>query len=56
MISTKIVKIDPLKIQEEFIGEAAQIIKTGGVALIPTETVYGLAANMLNEKAVVNIR
>jgi len=52
MNSTKIVKIDPLRIQEEYIREAAEIIKAGGVALIPTETVYGLAANMFNDKAV----
>ena len=56
MISTKIVKIDPLKIREEFIQEAAQIIKSGGLAIIPTETVYGLAANMLDDRAVEKLR
>ena len=34
---------------------AAQIIKNGGLVAIPTETVYGLGANGLNETAVANI-
>jgi len=56
MISTRIVKINPLKIQEDFIREAGQVIKTGGLAIIPTETVYGLAANLLDDKAVERLR
>jgi len=35
--------------------QAAQIIKRGGLLGIPTETVYGLGANGLNETAVANI-
>lgn len=35
--------------------EAAQIIKNGGLVALPTETVYGLAANALNPQAVKNI-
>ena len=34
---------------------AAGIIKNGGLVAIPTETVYGLGANGLNEDAVVKI-
>ena len=34
---------------------AAQIIKNGGLVAIPTETVYGLGANGLNEGAVAKI-
>lgn len=34
---------------------AAQIIKNGGLVAIPTETVYGLAANGLDEQAVAKI-
>lgn len=37
------------------IGKAAQLILEGGLVAIPTETVYGLAANGLNEKAVEKI-
>ncbi len=34
---------------------AAQIIKNGGLVAIPTETVYGLGANGLDEQAVASI-
>lgn len=34
---------------------AAEILKNGGIVAIPTETVYGLAANALNESAVKKI-
>jgi L-threonylcarbamoyladenylate synthase len=37
------------------IGQAASILKWGGLVGIPTETVYGLAANGLNAEAVVRI-
>ena len=35
--------------------EVAEILKNGGIAAIPTETVYGLAANALDENAVKKI-
>ena len=35
--------------------EATQIIRAGGLVAAPTETVYGLCANALNETAVANI-
>ena len=34
---------------------AADIIKNGGLVAVPTETVYGLAANGLSEAAVAKI-
>lgn len=39
----------------ESINAAAEIIRVGGVVAIPTETVYGLAANALNGAAVSKI-
>lgn len=41
--------------KREDLAEAAQIIKNGGLVGLPTETVYGLGANGLNETAVANI-
>ena len=35
--------------------QAADIIKNGGLVAFPTETVYGLGANIYNAKAVANI-
>lgn len=37
------------------IEKAAEIIRNGGVVAFPTETVYGLGASALNEKAVARI-
>ncbi len=39
----------------EKIEEAARVIKKGGVCVIPTETAYGLAASIQNEKALERI-
>jgi L-threonylcarbamoyladenylate synthase len=37
------------------IEKAADLLKSGALVAIPTETVYGLAANALNEKAVLSV-
>ena len=34
---------------------AAEVLKNGGLVAFPTETVYGLGADILNEAAVKNI-
>ncbi len=52
MNQAKIVRVDPKQIKEDYIHEAARILKSGGLVIIPTETVYGIAANILNQKAV----
>ncbi len=44
-----------LKDDKSGIEAAARILKNGGVVAIPTETVYGLAANCFDEKAVKKI-
>ena len=41
--------------EKEDIKKAAEILKNGGLAAIPTETVYGLAANALDPVAVGKI-
>ena len=40
---------------EENIKKAAEVIKNGGLVAFPTETVYGLGANVYNAKAVASI-
>lgn len=54
-MDTKIIKIDEKSIDKNLINEAANIIRTGGIVAFPTETVYGLGANGLDEEAVKNI-
>ena len=41
--------------KKEDLKRAANIIKNGGLVLFPTETVYGIGADGLNENAVKNI-
>ncbi|MCX7927622.1 MAG: L-threonylcarbamoyladenylate synthase [Candidatus Omnitrophica bacterium] len=55
VVKTKVIKLNPLDIDQEVINQAATIIKKGGLVAFPTETVYGLGADALNPKAVEKI-
>lgn len=52
---TRILKIESIKKDKDKIIAAAEILKLGGTAVFPTETVYGLGANALDENAVKKI-
>jgi tRNA threonylcarbamoyl adenosine modification protein (Sua5/YciO/YrdC/YwlC family) len=52
MNMTRVVKIDPLLPDEHLIQDAAEIISSGGLVILPTETVYGIAVDSSNKKAV----
>lgn len=52
---TKILKVNPNDIDINIINEAAEVIKNGGLCGMPTETVYGLGANIYNDEALENI-
>ncbi len=54
-METKIGIINDVKKDIQNIKEAADIIYNGGIVAFPTETVYGLGANALNEDAVDKI-
>lgn len=51
VMKTQIEKIDKNRIDEQILAEAGEILKRGGLVAFPTETVYGLGANALDEKA-----
>lgn len=53
-METKIVRIKEDH-EEKWIEEAGQILKNGGLVAFPTETVYGLGANALDEEAAAKI-
>lgn len=55
MKKTKYVKVDKDNPEEEKIIEAAKILIKGGLVAFPTETVYGLGANALDEDAAKKI-
>jgi len=48
---TKIIKIDPKNPDQALIKEAADILRDGGLVIMPTETVYGIAVNMQNKRS-----
>lgn len=51
MSLTKIIKINPTLPEDALIQQAAEVITSGGLVIIPTDTVYGIAANASNKKA-----
>lgn len=54
-IKTKIIKVNPNNIDYNVIKEASEIINNGGTVVFPTETVYGIGADALNDEAVKKI-
>jgi len=50
-----VLKVDPHRPEPDKIRVAAEVLKKGGLVAFPTETVYGLGANTLDEKAVLRI-
>lgn len=54
-MNTEIIKINPDAIDASLINEAGKIIASGGLVAFPTETVYGLGASALDERAAKKI-
>lgn len=50
----KVLKLSPEKF-EETIKEVVSVFRNGGVVVVPTDTIYGLAADALNPEAVKRI-
>lgn len=49
------IRMDPEHIDREAVREAGEILKAGGLVAFPTETVYGLGGDALDEKAAEKI-
>lgn len=54
-LETQIIRLDACNINMDKLRPAASILSHGGLVAFPTETVYGLGANALDEKAVNKI-
>lgn len=54
-MNTEVLTVDPCAPDPERIGQAAAVLRRGGLVAFPTETVYGLGANALDEAAVRSI-
>jgi len=51
----RILKINPNKPEKELINIAADVLKNDSLIVYPTDTLYGIAANALSKKAVLNV-
>ncbi len=54
-MDTKIVRTDSEEARTHAVGQAVAELRSGGVVALPTETVYGLAADAFNAEAVAKI-
>lgn len=54
-MKTEIIKIDSNNPEEDKLIYCSEILKNGGIVAFPTETVYGLGANVFNANAVQKI-
>ena len=52
---TAVIRINASRPSEVAIKKAALVLKKGGLVAFPTETVYGLGANLLDKKAVSKV-
>ena len=55
MQRTEILSTHTPELFQKAVRRAAELLRAGEVVALPTETVYGLAANALDEKAVAKI-
>jgi tRNA threonylcarbamoyl adenosine modification protein (Sua5/YciO/YrdC/YwlC family) len=51
-LNTKVIKINKDNPESESIRQASGVLRDGGLVAFPTETVYGLGANLTNKKAI----
>jgi len=56
MGTTKVLKVNSALPDPEKIAEAARIVRQGGLVIFPTETVYGIAADSNNPRAMDRLR
>ena len=54
-MKTEIVKVDPYNIDDALLEPCAHALKQGKLVVFPTETVYGLGVNALDENAVLSV-
>ncbi|MSR93938.1 threonylcarbamoyl-AMP synthase [Clostridiaceae bacterium 68-1-5] len=54
-MKTKMKRLETLETDNSILQEAGRILREGGLVAFPTETVYGLGADALNEKAAEKI-
>lgn len=56
MPETQVLKLNPTSPDSQTIKFAAALLRRGGLVAFPTETVYGIGANLLNKKTIKRLR
>src|SRR5437868_1524935 len=51
----RVIAVDPTAPDANAVAEAARILRGGGLVALPTETVYGLGARALDERALERV-
>ncbi len=54
-MKTRIIRVSPVIIENDKMDEIAKILRNGGIIVYPTETFYGLGANVFSEEAVQKV-
>lgn len=55
-MKTEVIKVHPAFPELDVISRCAKVIREGGLVVFPTETVYGIAANLSNPDAMKRLR
>jgi L-threonylcarbamoyladenylate synthase len=54
-VTAEVLSTQTPELFQKAVRQAAELLRAGGIIALPTETVYGLAANALDSKAVSKI-
>lgn len=54
-MKTRVIQVDPRKVEPEGIRQACEVLRRGGLVAFPTDTLYALGANALDAAAVERV-
>jgi L-threonylcarbamoyladenylate synthase len=54
-MKTRIIRVSPAVIENDKMGEIAKVLRGGGIIVYPTETFYGLGANVFSDEAIQKV-
>src|SRR5260221_7790344 len=56
VVETRIIRVDPLQYDPALLDPAVEALRNGGLVGMPTDTVYGVAANLERPDALARLR